>query len=61
MQGAHDATAIIYSLIVSSLDDDKNLQIVTNFASIIFNTQVKSLRHDYHIYSFRNVIIASLL
>ena len=34
---------------------------MTNFSSVPFNTQVKAVKHDGHICTFGNVILASLL
>ena len=34
---------------------------MTNFASVFFNTQVKALKHYGYLYTFRDVILASLL
>ena len=49
---------MIHPPIISTYVDDNNNKIVTNSESVIFNTQVKSLRHDGHIYTFRNVMLA---
>ena len=46
---------------ISYLVGDNNLQIVTKFSSVLFNSQVKALRHDDHIFTFRKFILASLL
>ena len=32
-----------------------------NFTSVLFNTQVKSLKHDGHLYTFRNVLLDLIL
>ena len=58
---ARDVTAMIYPPNVSAFVDGKNRQIVTNFASVLFNTQVKALKHDGNICTFINFILASLL
>ena len=34
---------------------------MTNFASVLFNTQKKALKHDRHISTFRNIMLALLL
>ena len=60
-QGAHDATEMIYTPNTSVSVDKNNRQTVMNFASVLFNTQVKSLKHDGHLCSFINVMLASLL
>ena len=41
--------------------NNNNNNIVTNFASVLFNTQVKALRHDGHISIFRNFMFYSIL
>ena len=61
MQGARDVTEIIYPPNISAFVDKNNRQTVTNFTSVLFNTQVKALKHDGHIYTFRNVMISFLL
>ena len=61
MQVEHDVKVIIYPPKISALFDENNRQIVTNFASVIFNTQVKVLRNDDNLFTFINVILASLL
>ena len=60
-QGARDTTAMIYCLNISEFVDENNHQIVKNFASVLFNTQVKSLKHDGNLSTFINVMLASLL
>ena len=52
---------MIYPPKISAFVDKNNIQIVTNFASVLFKTQVKSLKHDGHLCTFINVIPASLL
>ena len=59
LQGARDIMAMIYPPNISAFVDKK--QIVTNFASVIFSTQVKSLKHDGNLYKFRNVLLSFLL
>ena len=34
---------------------------MTNFSSVLFNTQAKSLKHDGHICTFRHIVLASIL
>ena len=34
---------------------------MTNFSIVLFNTQLKSLRHDGNLYTFINVMLPSLL
>ena len=41
--------------------DKNNRQIVTNFASVLFNTQAKALNHDGHLCTFINVMLASIM
>ena len=41
LQGASYMTEIIYSPIISALVDEKELQIVPNFVSVLFNTKLK--------------------
>ena len=54
MQGERDVTEMIYPPNISDFVDDNNRQIVTNFSSVVFSTQVKALKHDVHIYTFIN-------
>ena len=61
MQVEHGVTVIIYPPKISAFVDEKNRQILTNFSSVLFNTQVKVLKHYVHICTFRNVILALLL
>ena len=61
MQSARYVISIRYPPKISALFDENNRQIVTNFASVIFNTQVKVLRNDDNLFTFINVILASLL
>ena len=53
--------AIIYPLNISAYVDENNLQIVTNFESVLFNNQVKELKNDGHFCTFRNFMLTSLL
>ena len=46
---------------ISDFSDENNRQLVMNFVSVLFNTQVKALKHDGHICTFINVMLASLL
>ena len=46
---------------ISAFSDEKNRQLVMNFVSVLFNTKVKALKHDGHICTFVNVMLASLL
>ena len=52
---------MIYPPNISAFFDEHNHQIVTNFSSVPFNTQVKAVKHDGHICTFGNVILDSLL
>ena len=61
MQGSHDVTEMIYPPKISYFVDNNNRQIVTNFTSVLFNTQAKALMDDGHLCTFRNVILASIL
>ena len=60
-QGPCDVTEMIYPPIIYAFVDKSNRQIVKNLASVLFNTQVKSLKNNVHICTLRNVMIASLL
>ena len=60
-QVARDVTAIIYPPNITSYVGKNNRHIVTNFASVIFNTQVKAFKHDVHLCTFRNFMLASKL
>ena len=53
--------AMIYPPNISIFVDEKNRQIVANFVSVIFNTQMKTLKHDDHICTFITGMLASLL
>ena len=52
---------MVYPSIVSDFVYVEKHQTVTNFASAIINTRVKVLINNDHIYTFRNIIIDSLL
>ena len=54
LQGARDVTAMMYPPDISVFVDENNCQIVTNFESVLFNTQVKAFKHDSHLCTFRN-------
>ena len=45
---------------ISAFVDDNNRQIVTNFSNVLFNTQVKELKYDGHLYKLINFMLASL-
>ena len=61
LQGERDVMEVIYPPNISAFVDDNNLQIVMKFASVLFNTQVKAIKHDGHLCTFKNVTLASLL
>ena len=61
LKGAHDVTKMIHPPNISAFVDENNREIVTDFESVLFNTQVKVLKHYVHICTFRNVILALLL
>ena len=61
LQLACDVTAMIYPPNISVFVDKNNCQMVTNFAIVLFNTQVKALKYDGHLSTFRNIMLASLL
>ena len=61
LQVQYGVTTVIYSPNISAFVDDNNRQIVTKLSSVLFNTIVKELKHDVHIFTFRNVMLASLL
>ena len=46
---------------ISAFSDENNRQLVMNFVSVLFNTQVKAIKHDGHLCTFKNVTLASLL
>ena len=59
--GSRNVMEIIYPPRITDFVDNNNPQIETNFASVIFKTQVKALRHDGHLCPFKFFMIASLL
>ena len=61
LQESRDITAIIYPLNILSFVDENNPQIVKNFTSELFNTQVKALKYYGHIFTYRNFMLALLL
>ena len=61
MQGEHVLTAMVYPPNISAFVDKNSRQIVKDFVILLFNTQVKALKHDGHICTFINVMLASLL
>ena len=61
MQGERDVTEMLYPTSVSAFVYKKNHQIATKYSSILFNNQVKALRHDVHICTFRKFMLASLM
>ena len=60
-QREYGVTEMLYPTNISSFSDDNNRQLVMNFASVRFKTQVKALKHDGHICTFIKVMLASLL
>ena len=58
LQGEQGVTTVMYPPNISAFVDKNNRQIVTNFASVLFNKKVKALKHDGHIFKFRNFMIA---
>ena len=52
---------MIYPPGISDFVDEKPLQILENFASVIFNTQMKALKIDGHLCTFRTGILSSLM
>ena len=52
---------MIYPPNISAFVDDNNLHIVMKFASVLFNTQVKALKHYGFLCTFINVTLTSLL
>ena len=60
-QVARDVKSIICLPIISVFFNENNLQIVTNFSNVLFNNQVKALRHDGHLSKFIIVILALIL
>ena len=61
LHGARDVTAMIYLPKILAFVDETNRQIVTKFESVLFNTQVKSLKHDGNLSAFRNVMLDLLM
>ena len=61
MKGSCDVTPSIYPSNISAFVDYKNRQIVKNFASVLFNTQVKVLKYNGHLCTFINVMLSLLL
>ena len=61
LQGERDVMEMIYPPNISAFVDYNNFQIVMKFASVLFNTKVKALKHDGHICTFRNVTLALIL
>ena len=61
LQVAWNETEMMHPPKISSFFDDNNHQIVNNFLSILFNTQLHALRRDDKICTFRNVMLDSLL
>ena len=52
---------MLYPPNISAFADYNNRQLVMNFASVLFTTQVKALKHDRHFFTFRNFMLESLL
>ena len=61
MQGEHGVRAMIYPLNISAFVDENSRQIVKEFVIVLFNTQVKALKHDGNICTFITGMLASLL
>ena len=61
LQGAFDMMVMIYPPNISAHLNYNNLLIVTNLARLLFNTQVKALRHDFHFSIFINIMFSTLL
>ena len=59
LQGEQGVTTVMYPPNISAFVDKNNRQIVTNFASVLFNKKVKALKHDEHIFTLRTNILAS--
>ena len=57
----HDVTEMIYPRTISDSFDENNHKIVTKFENVLFNTEVNALKHDYHIFTYRNVMLAFIL
>ena len=60
-QGEHGVTEMLHPPNISDFSDENNRQLVMNFVSVLFNTQVKALKHDGHICTFINFMLALLL
>ena len=45
----------------TTLFGKNKLPIVTNFSSVLFNTQVRALNNGGHLYKFINVFFASIM
>ena len=60
-QGEHGVTEMLHPPNISDFSDENNRQLVMNFVSVLFNTQVKAIKHDGHPCTFINVMIALLL
>ena len=52
---------MIYPLNILAFVDDKNRKIVTNFACVLFNTQMKALKHDDHTFTLKTGMLTFLL
>ena len=61
LQGESGVMEMIYPPNISDFVDKNNLQPVTNVASVLFNTKVKELKHDGHICTFTNAMLALIL
>ena len=61
LQGEHGVTTVLYPPTISAFVDEKICQIMNNLASILFNTQVKSLNHDVPLCTFITGMLAMLL
>ena len=61
LKGSRVLTAIIYPPNIPAFVEENNRQILTNFSSVLFNTQVKVLKDDGHICTFINFMLASLI
>ena len=60
-QGARDLTAMVYPHNILAFVDENNHQIVKKFESALFNTQVKALKHNGHIFTFIKVMLDLML
>ena len=61
MQGEYVLTAMIFPPNISAFVDKNSHQIVKDFVILLFNTQVKALKHDGHICTFGTGMISLLL